>query len=423
MANAVVDAGHGGFRNVGGSSWNNAVGPNGTLEKNLSLQIAKLIAERLANTQLTRTDDTNLSLAARARIARKAKAKAFVSIHFNASEDGQAQGTETLVHTNFSAASAKLSQLVQRNLLKVTRLPDRNASYDPSEIKPLPLGVLNPSRHNPHTAACLAEISFLDQPEEEERLQDAAYLDQISAAICDGITTYLRLPIATPTPVTRQSEDAIAVEAAQNGMTALSYQKLDMKDADTGNDAEHTERESNPHDLFQAAFIDGSVQEDARIALEALDSANLDEFTAFLEPLALRYFAPSEVLFLGSSHGESGQCGGLNALPPRALWTNVVPTLQMLDEIRHRLGAPIRVLSAYRNEAYNSCISGARNSLHKQFTAIDFTAAAGTPEIWRRIAASIRASDSRFAGGIGKYISSNFVHIDTRGQNSDWTRL
>lgn len=230
------------------------------------------------------------------------------------------------------------------------------------------------------------------------------------------------MPIAPPRPGTRESEDAISVAARQQNVTAIRYQGLDRDAAGQGNDTEGGERESAPSDLFDAAFKSGDVRRDALGELRALDNDYIDEFASFLEPLGLRYFSPSEALFLGNAHDGSGRCGGLNGLPPKSLWPNVVSTLLMLDEIRAQLGAPIRVLSGYRNDAYNTCISGAPKSYHKQFNAIDFTAAAGTPEIWRRIATGIRASDSRYAGGIGKYISANFVHIDTRGQNSDWTR-
>ncbi|WP_299772510.1 N-acetylmuramoyl-L-alanine amidase [uncultured Tateyamaria sp.] len=422
MTDVVIDAGHGGFRNVGGSSWNNAVGPNGTLEKTLTLKVATLLAAQLPDAELTRTTDVNISLAARARVAKSAKAKAFVSIHFNASRDGTAQGTETLIHTNYSSASAQLSLLVQDNLLQVTGLRDRNASFDPSRIKPMPLGVLNPSRHHFGTAACLAEVSFLDQAEEEQRLQEPAYLEDIAGAIGMGVKAFLQSPTASMVPVRLESEDAIDVVARQQDLTTVTYLNLDIAGPDQGDDAEQVERESSPKDLFGADFLSGSFHEDETRQLMAVDQDYMSEFTAFLAPLGLRYFKPSEVLFLGNSHGGSGRCGGLNSLPPKTLWNNVVSTVLMLDEIRHQLGAPIRVLSGYRNDAYNSCISGAANSYHKQFMAMDFTAAAGTPEIWRRIAARIRASDARYAGGIGKYISSNFVHIDTRGQNSDWTR-
>ncbi|MBY5933534.1 N-acetylmuramoyl-L-alanine amidase [Tateyamaria omphalii] len=187
MTDIVIDAGHGGTENVGGSSWNNAVGPRGTLEKTLTLEVATRMAQQLANVTLTRSEDVNLGLAARADVARAARARFFVSIHFNASLDGQAQGTETLVHTNYSTASAQLSLLVQDSLLKVTQLRDRNRAFDPSGIKPMPLGVLNPQYHDPDTAACLVEVSFLDRADEEQRLQDPIYLDRIAEAIGDGV--------------------------------------------------------------------------------------------------------------------------------------------------------------------------------------------------------------------------------------------
>ena len=41
----VIDAGHGGHGKVGGSSGNNAVGANGLLEKDLTLDIARRTAE------------------------------------------------------------------------------------------------------------------------------------------------------------------------------------------------------------------------------------------------------------------------------------------------------------------------------------------------------------------------------------------
>jgi N-acetylmuramoyl-L-alanine amidase len=92
----------------------------------------------------------------------------------------------------------------------------------------------------------------------------------------------------------------------------------------------------------------------------------------------------------------------------------------MIDAIRQELGAPIRITSCFRSPAYNACVGGAPSSTHLQFNAIDFTCRSGTPEIWRRVAARVRASDRRFAGGIGVYPSTGFLHIDTRGSNADW---
>jgi N-acetylmuramoyl-L-alanine amidase len=114
MARIVVDPGHGGAATIlGDSTWNNAVGPNGTLEKNLTLDVGlrvdKILRDRGHDVRLTRSTDVNLRLRDRAKVARDLRAHAFVSIHFNGSIGHNAQGTETLVHTNFSRASAKLS--------------------------------------------------------------------------------------------------------------------------------------------------------------------------------------------------------------------------------------------------------------------------------------------------------------------------
>jgi N-acetylmuramoyl-L-alanine amidase len=103
------------------------------------------------------------------------------------------------------------------------------------------------------------------------------------------------------------------------------------------------------------------------------------------------------------------------------LWKNVKNTALMLDAIRKELGAPIRILSCYRAEPYNTCIGGESGSLHMKFNAIDFTCSQGTPEIWRRVADRLRSGDPKFMGGIGVYPSSNFVHIDTRGTEANWS--
>lgn len=144
------------------------------------------------------------------------------------------------------------------------------------------------------------------------------------------------------------------------------------------------------------------------------------EFRQFIAGLGLRHFAFREFLFLGGSHHAPGACHGLNALPPKSLWTNLSATARVLDELRERLGASIRLNSIYRNEAYNGCLSGAAaESQHKSMRAADFTAADGRgPQHWRSVLLKMRDNENLFKGGIGIY--NTFVHVDTRGQNADW---
>ncbi len=110
----VIDPGHGGDAYVGTteartlSSPNNAHSPSGVKEKDLTLELSKLIAARIAEIAnerklklrvvLTRDSDQNLDFARRALICAKAHpVAAIVSIHFNASESHDASGSLVMI--------------------------------------------------------------------------------------------------------------------------------------------------------------------------------------------------------------------------------------------------------------------------------------------------------------------------------------
>lgn len=187
MAIAVIDPGHGGKSEVGGSSPNNAVGPGGLLEKDLTLDLARRVRSVLAregvDVRLTRDADTNIGLRERAGLARKAGADAFVSIHFNGF-NGKAQGTETWHHSAASSDSQALALLVQTAVRKATGLDDR-------KVKARGFGVLHPQSHAKDTAACLVEVSFMDVAAEEARLRLDAYKDKVAAALAGAIKGWL----------------------------------------------------------------------------------------------------------------------------------------------------------------------------------------------------------------------------------------
>src|SRR5262245_24482221 len=179
----VIDPGHGGSEKIGGSSPNNAAGANGLLEKNLTLDIARRMASVLkdsARVLLTRNDDVNLSLTERANLARRNDAAIFLSLHFNGFKDRNVDGAEVFVASRAGASSESLARRVLDHLVNVTRGVDRG-------VKRADLGVLLPDRHLPQTAACLAEIAFLTNPAQAKRLEDAAYRQQIAAALGDAI--------------------------------------------------------------------------------------------------------------------------------------------------------------------------------------------------------------------------------------------
>lgn len=428
MARIVLDPGHGGSANIpDDSTWNNAVGPLGTLEKNLALDIGLRAKTALTakghQVTMTRTTDVNLRLKARANVAKSVKAHAFVSIHFNASKTHKAQGTETLVTPDYSGASARLSLAVQDAVLAITGLADRNKSFDGStRIKPQSLGVLRPSSHHATTAACLVEVSFLDRADEERRLMNENYRERIATAICDGIHAFIgRLPRLEST----EHGDAIEIAAAETGQRVKVPAFLGLTRAagvgargDAAQTIDDKERVEFPKAPFSRAFVMASGPENALVR-NATTWPELADFEKMIAKLKLSHFAADEFLYMGGQNA-AGKCKGLNTFPPRNLWGNIQNTALMLDAIRSELGAAIRILSVYRSPAYNACVKGETNSLHSRFNAIDFTCEAGNPEIWRRIADRLRGSDRRFVGGIGIYPKGNFLHIDTRGRVANW---
>lgn len=136
-------------------------------------------------------------------------------------------------------------------------------------------------------------------------------------------------------------------------------------------------------------------------------------FGEWFATLGLRHFVASEVLAtIGNRRGSA-----VNSMPSPELWGNIEPTLRVVEELRERLGAPIRINSAYRDPDYNKAIGGVRSSQHLKFKALDITSPSATPEEIYNELVKMR-TEKVFKGGLGKYVK--FVHVDTRGTNANW---
>lgn len=122
----------------------------------------------------------------------------------------------------------------------------------------------------------------------------------------------------------------------------------------------------------------------------------LEELDAFLSTRGVEHFSAHEI--------------AQRTIPPRALWPNIVPTLWFADFLRQAFG-PTVVGSGYRDPWHNASIGGAPESLHLSFNALDLTPSEGTPREW---ADTLTLVGLRDFGGMGVYLSKNFIHIDTR---------
>ena len=106
----VVDAGHGGYDpGTSGKS---------SIEKNLALTTAKLVASRLANAGanvfMTRSNDTFISLSGRVNVSEAKHADAFISVHYNASTSSSANGIASFYYSE--AKDKELAKYIQESM-------------------------------------------------------------------------------------------------------------------------------------------------------------------------------------------------------------------------------------------------------------------------------------------------------------------
>ena len=205
----VLDAGHGGW-DLG------TVGRKGLLEKDLTLDIVqrlgKLIEQKLAaDVVYTRQDDTYLPLEKRAEIANVTGADLFLSVHANYSDLVTARGVETYYTTTYSSVKARTAEddpgLKNVNWTGVDiREKVINSHRLASDIQQSLFGGLaaqNPAIRNrgvkeaqyvvltgTQMPAVLAEVSFVSSPVDEDKLQSAAYRQEIAEALYHGVAKY-----------------------------------------------------------------------------------------------------------------------------------------------------------------------------------------------------------------------------------------
>jgi len=202
----VLDAGHGGT-----DSGARAV--DGTLEKNITLDLCRrtkaLLEQRGVRVCLTRRDDTDVALGARAAAASLLQPAAFVSVHLNSSRNAASRGVETYLLTasgyastadhspvsgvcpgnSFDGANMILAYRVHSALLARSGAVDRG-------VKRARFLVL---REAP-CPAILVEAGFLSNAAEARAFTDSAHLDDTARRLAEGIAAFLEVAVIPPPP-------------------------------------------------------------------------------------------------------------------------------------------------------------------------------------------------------------------------------
>jgi N-acetylmuramoyl-L-alanine amidase len=222
LVTIALDAGHGG-EDPG------AKGRRGTYEKTVTMTIARKLktlidAEPNMRALLIRDGDYFIKLEARVEKAALVKADLFVSIHADSFVKPHARGSSVFALSERGATSIAAQQLAKReneaDLIGGTNLKskdpylsmtlaDLSLTAQISDSLKLAravlgeLGDVNPLHRGrveqagfavlkaPQIPSILVETAFISNPDEERRLNDAAYQEKIARAILRGVKAYI----------------------------------------------------------------------------------------------------------------------------------------------------------------------------------------------------------------------------------------
>lgn len=224
----AIDPGHGGHDP-------GAIGPGGTREKDVVLQIARRLAERIEREPgmrpvLIRTGDYFLPLRERINRARAAQADVFMSVHADAIHDRRVQGSSVYILSERGASSEAARFLAQREnsadlrlggvpiertddsltgvLLDLAQSGSLEASHSLAarlisemhrvgkvrkpQVERANFAVLR----SPDVPSVLIEAAFISNPSEERKLRTASF----QGSLVDAVLTGLRAYFATHAP-------------------------------------------------------------------------------------------------------------------------------------------------------------------------------------------------------------------------------
>ena len=226
----AIDAGHGG-EDPG------AIGPRGTYEKTVVLQIARELASALdrepgIRAVLTRKGDYYLPLRKRIELARRHKADLFISIHADAFTNPRVRGSSVYVLSSRGASSEHARWLAEREnasdliggvslddkdnllasvLLDLSQTASLEASIDAAErvleglgrvgelhkpgVESAAFAVLK----SPDIPSLLVEAAFISNPQEEKKLRNKAYQQRLAQVLTASVKRYVEANAANGT--------------------------------------------------------------------------------------------------------------------------------------------------------------------------------------------------------------------------------
>ncbi len=264
----AIDAGHGG-RDPG------AIGPGGTREKDVVLEIARRLSTRVdgefgMRSFMVRTGDYFLPLRQRIDRARAAHADVFLSIHADAIHDRTVQGSSVYMLSERGATSEAarfLAESENRADLRLGGVPiEHNEGGLASVLLDLAQsGSLEASYHlaqrliaemhrvgkvrkpqveranfavlrSPDVPSVLIEAAFISNPTEERRLRTPSFQDALADAVLTGLRAYFGVHAPPDTLIAEGRGDRHVIRPGETLSLIADQYRLSVADLRTVND-------------------------------------------------------------------------------------------------------------------------------------------------------------------------------------------
>ncbi|WP_428909234.1 N-acetylmuramoyl-L-alanine amidase [Niallia sp. Krafla_26] len=170
----VIDPGHGG-KDKG------TTGASGTLEKNITMETATRLYNKLKNAgaevTLTRYKDQYITLPTRVAMSDRMNADAFISIHYDSFNDG-AEGATTFFYHPWQK---ELAVSIHSSIIDQTNIHNRG-------VRKGDYYVIRENSQN----AVLVELGFLSNPSEELLITSQHYQILVTTGIYEGLARYFK---------------------------------------------------------------------------------------------------------------------------------------------------------------------------------------------------------------------------------------